>query len=113
MRAHPLNAFTTSPWTNGSQNHRTGAGFGVRVPLEIRAALFQKHWTHVVLTLDGTDFEVANSPAFWNKCSELRSKHIGEWLIRHSRNRWRRGSPPRITVTHRGRNRFALSLPRR
>jgi hypothetical protein len=104
--------FTTSPWTNGSENHRTGSGFGVRVPMQIRATLFQKHWTHVVLRLDGDDFDVAITPAFWNKCSELRSRHIGEWLIRHGCDRWPSGSPPTIKVTHQGGNRFELSLRR-
>lgn len=105
-----METFTTSPWTSGSENHRTGSGFGVRIPKQIRAKLFQAHWTQVVLRIDGDEFDVAITPGFWNKCSELRNRRIGEWLIRHGCATWPTGSPPTLTVTHHGDNRFELSL---
>ena len=105
-----METFETSPWTNGSPNHKTGSGFGIRIPIEVYRALFRKSWDHVVLLIDGNEFEVPISPSFWNKCHELRSKSIGQWLIKHGRNKWPSMTPPRITVTYQGNNRFKLSL---
>ena len=104
------NTFVTSPWTNGRPNHETGSGFGVRVPAEC-VDRFQRDWTDVTLTMDGIEVSVSITPGFWRSCRELRSKAIGQWLIKHGLDRWRHRSPPRIRLTHRGGNRFELAPP--
>lgn len=101
--------FDTAPWSNGKPNHLTGAGFGIRIPLRVRNQIFQKNWSEVILGLDGTKTEVALTAGFWNKCSELRSAEIGNWLIKHGKDRWPKGRPPRLTVTHVGGNEFILT----
>jgi hypothetical protein len=106
-----MSTFRTSPWTNGSQNSRTGAGFGVRIPAEMRRVIFREDWSHVLLTFDGETIKVPITASFWRQCNELRSKRIGEWLIRHGHATWPKRSPPEILITHEGGNRFALSFP--
>lgn len=104
-----MNPFVTSPWKNGSQNHITGAGFGIKIPLGIRSSIFKKAWKNVILVMDENEYEVEITPGFWNKCSEIRSKEIGKWLIKHDIDRWHRGHPPRIKIEHQGGNRFEVS----
>jgi len=73
-----------STWDNGSPNHTTGAGFGVRIKSDDRDKYFNRQWISVKLTLgDNLDVETKLTRSFWRKCPELRGKYIGQWLIKH------------------------------
>ncbi|MGC8775307.1 MAG: hypothetical protein ACP5R6_08645 [Chlorobaculum sp.] len=105
-----MDTFITSPWTNGNQNHITGSGFGIRIPIEPYQKIFRRNWKHVVLIIDNNEVHVSITESFWRKCHEIRSKEIGLWLIKYSRNKWPEGLPPEILVKYEGENRFTLNI---
>ena len=110
MKSKKSRSVITSPWTNGSQNHKTGSGFGVKIP-KGAMDMFQPKWTRVSIELGETEVDVPITPSFWRKCHELRSKDIGVWLIDNGLNKWPSRMPPDIELTHLGGNRFRLSVP--
>ena len=73
-------------WNNG-QHRSSGAGYGVKVPIENRAAYFDPSWEAVTVILpvgDGTREVRVNvaKASFWtHSCRELISAEIGKWLI--------------------------------
>jgi len=101
--------FITSPWTNGKPNSETGSGFGLRIPSKIRRDIFQKEWETITICTESIEFVVPVTPAFWRQCNEIRSRHIGEWLIDNGLDKWPKGTPPLIYVTHLGGTKFYIS----
>jgi len=101
-------------WRNSARHTRSGAGYGLRIPISDRDRLFAKEWKTVYLELpiDGGYNEVEvniNKPSFWNgTCRELISHQIGRWLIAKRLAPWPKGRPPRIHVEHAGARRFRV-----
>lgn len=101
--------FKASAWTNGKVNHTTGSGFGLRIPKEYRKAIFEKDWHFVHIKPPGIDkFEVKIHPSFWDKCHELRSIEIGQWLISNGLNKWEKRKPHKIDLEYVGNKTFNL-----
>jgi len=100
--------FNSTPWTNGKPNHRTGSGFGLRIPKDIRETLFQVDWKNIEISTGGKIFNVPITPGFWNKCNEIRSAEIGKWLIENGLDIWPKGHPPKIKVRYNGGRRFTI-----
>lgn len=103
--------FITTVYTS-HPNHKTGGGFGVNIPCDKRDSLFKREWKTVQLHIGGIvqeSVEVPLTPSFWQKCNELRNRAIGVWVIKEGLERWAKGHPSKIRVTHRGGNRFAIS----
>jgi len=105
-------SFTVSAWNNGAF-HSTGAGYGLRLSKADRDAIFKPAWTRVVIQLpngkSAKTVTVELSKSFWDRCSELRSREIGVWLIAHGHAKWGTGVPPTFQLEHVGGNKFALS----
>ncbi|GAB4054938.1 hypothetical protein GCM10028775_47400 [Catellatospora paridis] len=97
-----------SAWNQGN-HYPTGAGYGVKLSVADRERLFDRAWRDVIVELDHGPVVVTLSPSFWATCSELRSAHIGRWLISAGLAPWRRGSPPRLRLELLSDNRFRLS----
>jgi len=95
-----------------------GAGergsYGIKFTEADRDRYFDRSWRDVVLELDGAGTTKARlTPSFWRVCSEVRSRAIGDWLIRARVAPWPTGSPPGLVVTPEGGNRFAVRLLQR
>ena len=101
--------FEVTVWTNSRPNHKTGSGFGIRIPKNIRAEIFQFEWTQVLIQTNEGEFVVPITPSFWRKCSELRSRKIGKWIIDNDLSRWEKGKPPKVSVTYHGEGVFSLA----
>ncbi len=98
-------------WSNG-QPTSSGAGYGVRVSGTDRDQQFDRRWSEVLLDLgDEAMAVVPLSASFWDRCSELRSAAIGQWLLGHQLAPWPTGQPPRFILRHVGENRFELRQP--
>ena len=54
--------------------------------------------------------EIAPTPSFWRKCSELRSEIIGQWLLDSGAAPWPKGKPPRIVLESLGEGKFSAEL---
>lgn len=100
-------------WSNGAGS-RSGAGHGLKVPVEDRDRHFDRSWTTVELELPGPDgpevleLGVAKR-SFWNDtCRELIDRRIGLWLIAQGLSPWPRGAPPKVTVEVVGSRRFRV-----
>lgn len=100
-------------WNNG-QHSRSGSGYGVKVPIEDRAAYFNRSWKTVTLVLpleDGSrevQLNVAKA-SFWSDvCRELISAEIGKWLIARGLAPWPDRKPPKMEVVPEGPSRFAV-----
>lgn len=90
-------------WNDG------GTTYGVRVGSANRDAHFDRRWTEIELELDGKVYSIPISKGFWNKCPEVRSPMIREWLMRRGLTEWPKGKPPRLELHPVSPNRFRLS----
>lgn len=79
-------------WNNGSFN-KSGAGYGVRISNADRDIYFKKSWKSVIVHIEDFSVEIKLRDTFWTTCSELRSKKIGEYLIKHGYAEWSKGKP--------------------
>ncbi len=73
-------------WNNG-KHHKTGAGYGLKMPLADRESHFDRSWGTVLIDLRSgqsyltVEANVAKA-SFWGpQCRELISRDIGRWLI--------------------------------
>ena len=86
-------------WNNG-KNHKTGAGYGLKIPLADRDPHFDRRWRTVFIELPSGKSHItveANvaKDSFWGaQCRELISRDIGRWLIDEGHAPWPEGSPP-------------------
>lgn len=103
-------SFQASAWNNG-QHHGSGAGYGLKIGAQNRDLFFHRGWGAVTLHLEGYDKPVIVdlAPSFWRKCSELRSKDIGDWLIQKGQVPWDKGNPPRFRITQKGERAFDVA----
>ena len=92
-----------SAWNNG-QHSASGAGYGLKVPIDERDRHFKKEWKSVTLELPSGDSyaEVSlniDKPSFWSEtCHELINKEIGKWLLSSGFAPWPIGRPPKIAL---------------
>ncbi len=102
-------------WNNGAHS-RNGSGYGFRVMLEDRDAIFKKEWDSIVLEIEGEDEPVEVSidkDSFWSdEGSELHSKLLGRWMRKNGMAPWGRGNPPVIAIDHVEGNRFQVAKPK-
>lgn len=96
-------------WNNGSFN-KTGAGYGIRIPRDLRIVHFNENWELVILHIEDKKVEVKLNPTFWTTCNELRNKEIGSYLIRNGLGEWQKGQPHELNLTSIGDNQFKVSL---
>ncbi|MCQ8820289.1 hypothetical protein NQT65_08745 [Pseudoalteromonas agarivorans] len=101
--------FKTTVWSSGKPNNITGAGFGIRIPKEIKENIFSEQWRHVLIKTNNHSFKVDITPGFWNKCNELRNPQIGLWLIENKLNHWKSGFPSEVGVEYLGNQDFKLT----
>lgn len=99
-------------WHNGSSPNEA-AGYGLKFTEVERDQAFDRSWTEVVVELEGDGVAtIALSPSFWRTCSELRSTHVGRWLLDQRAAPWPRGNPPGVAVRHVAGNRFTARVIR-
>ncbi|QOR36887.1 hypothetical protein IMX26_08800 [Clostridium sp. 'deep sea'] len=79
-------------WNNGRFN-TSGAGYGIRIPKESREKHFNKTWEYVTLKIADKSIDIKLRATFWTTCSELRSKVIGQFLIKNNVGTWGKGHP--------------------
>jgi hypothetical protein len=98
-------------WHNGSPNLATGGGYGIRIEPVDREAHFHRKWAQVALDLGaGPRVLVSLSRRYWAGCPELRSKHIGRWMLNKGVAPWPKGSPPKLRLEPVGEAEFRLTV---
>jgi hypothetical protein len=107
-------ALIWTAWNSGT-HLKSGAGYGFKVPIRDRDRFFDRKWRSVVLELPTasghTEIEVnVAKDSFWTeKCHELISRDIGQWLRSNGLAPWRRGRPPKVNVEAVGERRFRVN----
>lgn len=103
-----------SAWNNG-RNLRTGAGYGLKVPIHDRDAHMTRSMRSVVLRVPSDSgflsitFNI-DKDSFWTpSCRELISREFGRWLIARGLASWPSGNPPRFEVEQVSRGTFAVT----
>lgn len=94
-------------WSNGRFNTNR-AGYGIRIPIESRDKHFNKSWKYVTLEIADKSVDIELRATFWTTCSELRSKLIGEFLIKNNMGTWEKGHPHELQLEVVKSNIFAL-----
>ena len=75
---------------------------------------FSKKWEKIYLLLDGeSDYKPINvrKSSFWEECSELISREIGNWFIKHELEEWKYRHPHKFKLQQVADNKFVLKLP--
>lgn len=98
MRKLPINITkNASSWNNGSPNHITGTGLGLRIDAHYQPSIFNQGFTTIDLYHKGN--LIAKSVNVANKsCRELIHKDIGLWLIQNRWDTWPANQPHRFTI---------------
>lgn len=79
-----------------------------------RDRYFERSWKEVVLDLpseegvESIQVKVSEKSFGEGSCQELRSKEIGQWLIKRGMGQWEKGKPPKFEVEVVGPGHFAL-----
>jgi hypothetical protein len=76
-------------WSNGSPNKNTGAGFGVKLKNDDDYGTML-NWKEVRV---GDKMIDRGNRKFTQQCPEIRSKIIGEFLIKNQLGSWEKGNP--------------------
>jgi hypothetical protein len=99
-------------WNNG-KHHASGAGYGIKLSVKDRDRYFKPEWKIISLYLGNNQSPISvniGKPSFWNPtCRELIHKEIGRWLISNNLAPWKRGHPPKLSLTFLENNQFRLS----
>lgn len=97
-------------WNNG-KSKGSDLVYGVRISKQDRYTYFNKTWTHVEIDIPGAGTVKATlSKSFWGTCPEIRSRHIGTWLISNGLASWAKGSPHIVKLTKIRGSRFRLHI---
>jgi len=88
-----------------------GAGYGIRISKADRDAHFDPEWDAVTISLEGKRIVVALSESFWEDCTELRSKIIGEFMLANGLAPWPKRQPPVFELVPEGDATFRLDVP--
>ena len=94
-------------WNNGS-SRISGAGYGIKISINDRNQFFNRNWTQVNITINGTTHIINLTSSFWRNCRELRSKHIGFYIINIYNWHWPNRKPPILKLIHTNNNNFTL-----
>jgi hypothetical protein len=90
----------SSSWNNGSPNHKTGAGLGLRIDSQYKPTIFNANFNNIDIYHNNQI--VAQAVNVSNKsCFKLIDAQIGLWLIHNGHNIWPSGTPHRFTITQR------------
>lgn len=101
-------SFEASGWAGGGSGG-SGGTFGLRFSAEVRDAHFDRAWSSVTLVVpSGEQVEAPISPAFWKRCTEVRSAKFGAWMRAQGLAPWPRGKPPKFEIRVLGPGRFAV-----
>ena len=98
-------------WNNGKHD-KNGAGYAFRVTIADRDKHFKKEWKSVQLILEDSPNPVKTNlkPSFWRKCSELRGKEIGMWLLENCFAPWPKSNPPKFKMRQISEQSFHVTL---
>ena len=91
-----------SAWSNGN------GSYGFRVGAPNRREFFHRQWTEILLEIDGDTHPISITPGFRDRCPELRSPIIRDWLQEHRTLSWPSGKPPRVELVPLGDNHFRV-----
>jgi hypothetical protein len=98
-------------WNNGSPNHKSGAGYGIRITRQDQERYFKKSWSSITIEFEsGDSVDIRLSNSFWRRCSELRNAKIGKWMINNRLAPWPKGSPPNLKLEPIAEGKFSLNL---
>ena len=102
-------------WNNG-KHHSSGAGYGLKVPVEDRDRHFNRSFGTVFVDLQGSGTSITvefnvNKDSFWNQeCRELISKEFGRWMINAGIAPWPSRKPPKFVIDKTDKRHFILKL---
>src|SRR5438132_12458408 len=98
-------------WNNG-KNHPSGAGYGLKVPIDDADRFFDRRWKTVCVELQNgvtTELNLAKKSFWTSTCHELISRDIGRWLRERRLAPWRSGAPPKLRIEIAGERRFRVT----
>lgn len=87
---------------------KSGTGYGIRIGRANALKFFNQEWTEAILEVEDKQVIISLNPTFWTTCSELRSKYIGQFLIKKGLDTWDKGSPNRLILLPLEENYFKL-----
>lgn len=96
-------------WNNGGFSN-DGNGYGIRFS-KINIPFFKQYgWNELILQLgyNGEEVHCKINDTFWTTCPEVRSKMIGQFLIRNGMGNWDKGKPYKLSLFQLEENRFIL-----
>ncbi len=96
-----------SAWNNGSRN-ANGSGYGLRVPKNQKALFAGLQKVDIVLPDNTTVPNINITQGFWNSCSELRSKAIGQYFHKTGQALWAKWVPPKFNMVFIARNKIKI-----
>ena len=100
-----------STWKSGS------GSFGIKIALDDRERFFDKDWSSVTLTLEGSEQPIkvnVDKDSFWTPtCGELISKEIKAWFKENGLDTWPIRKPHRLELKSISGNHFLLCIPNR
>lgn len=86
---------------NNGGHHKSGGGFGLRIPIEDRDQYFIKSWGSVFVHLPNkvvVEINI-NKSSFWNKtCGEIINIEVGRWMLESHEAPWCFGAPPKFDL---------------
>lgn|GEM_PF-496331 len=96
-------------WNNGTYSD-DGNGYGIRFSRRNLPSLKQLGCNELILQLgeNGEEVRCRINDTFWTTCPEVRSKMIGQYLIRNNMGKWQKGEPFKLSLFQLGGNRFVL-----
>lgn len=94
-------------WNNGSFK-KTGAGYGISIPIDCRAKYFKRDWNSIILNIEDIFVEIKLNTTFWTTCNELRSKEIGKFLKKNELQEWEKDKPYELELISCGEKNFKL-----
>jgi hypothetical protein len=88
-------------WSNGRPT-QTGSGYGLKLSADDRNQHFRRGWSFVTIRIGDELLTVPLSDGFWHDCIELRSRDIGEYLLRRGLAPWPKRRPPTLELVPEG-----------
>lgn len=90
-------------WNNGSY-HKSGAGYGIRIPKESMAIV--RNWKSMKIN----NTIIYKKSEMTDKCPEIRSINIGQFLIQNNLNKWVKGTPYELKIIYLGEDNWELRM---
>ena len=76
-----------------------GGCYGIRVGRQNARNHFPTHWSTIDVSIARQVHTFSLTPTFWTTCPKFRGAPIEKWLQSHKLATWRKGKPPRLTLT--------------